>query len=408
MFHMVPDIDQLQQIEANQDPQWVCLALRGVGEMGGDKNASPSDTTTSWVDLTYDTPDQRDENGMRRAWVNLVMTADDKALWDAMDTATVALARKLAGDDPANVQYFYKDSFLNDGNDPGSWHDAPPPLSTSSDPFDVGNKVRDGLGTTHHEAGTLWIDPDPNAGATAPNGRFHALGNAYAAGPALFPTIGSANPSLTTLTLARKTASAIIGHAFPALEPGFTPIATGSLTGWQMAGTGGFNVLGPDILESFGGIGLLWYTAEQFGDFTLKVDWRASGPTDNSGVFIRFPALGNSDPANDWKLAVNQGYEIQIDDTGYNPDTNTTGDPTHQTGAVYGFAPSSPLASLPVGRWNTIEIAVAGDHIQVTLNGQPVTDYTGDGSRPAKGYIGLQNHHPGSRVQFRNIRIKRQ
>jgi hypothetical protein len=88
-----------------------------------------------------------------------------------------------------------------------------------------------------------------------------------------------------------------------------------------MAGTGGFNVLGPDILESFGGIGLLWYTAQQFGDFTLKVDWRASGPTDNSGVFLRFPALGNSDPANDWKLAVNQGYEIQIDDTGYNPDT---------------------------------------------------------------------------------------
>jgi choline dehydrogenase-like flavoprotein len=66
-------------------------------------------------------------------------------------------------------------------------------------------------------------EPDPNAGGTDPDGRFHALGNAYAAGPALFPTIGSANPSLTALTLARKTASAIIGRAFPALEPGFTP-----------------------------------------------------------------------------------------------------------------------------------------------------------------------------------------
>jgi hypothetical protein len=39
-------------------------------------------------------------------------------------------------------------------------------------------------------------------------------------------------------------------------------------------------------------------------------------------VFIRLPALGNTDPANDWSLAVDQGYEIQIDDTGKNPDLN--------------------------------------------------------------------------------------
>ncbi|TMC47364.1 MAG: hypothetical protein E6J26_11445 [Chloroflexi bacterium] len=30
-----------------------------------------------------------------------------------------------------------------------------------------------------------------------------------------------------------------------------------------------------------------------------------------------------------------------------------------------------------------------------------------NGNRPLKGHIGLQNHHPGSRVQFRHIRIKR-
>jgi choline dehydrogenase-like flavoprotein len=408
MFHMVPDIDLLDRIEANQDPQWIVLILRGVGEMGGDKNASPANTATSWVNLAFDVPDQRDENGKRRAWVNLVPTGADTALWDAMDTATIAVAQALAQGVAANIQYFYKDSFLNDPSDPGSWHNAPPPPSANNDPNDPRNKVRDPIGSTHHEAGTLWVDPDPTQGVTDVDGRFHNLGNAYAAGPALFPAIGSANPTLTALTLARQTAVAIMNRAFPAVEAGFTPLPTGSLAVWQMAGSGGFNVVGPDILESFGGIGLLWYTPDVFGDFILKVEWRASSPTDNSGVFIRFPALGSGDPANDWKLAVDHGYEIQIDDTGYNPDTGMTGDPKHQTGAVYSFAASSTLASLPIGRWNTFEIGVAGNRITVTLNGQLVTDYTGDGSRPSQGHIGLQNHDPGSRVQFRNVRIKKQ
>src|SRR5207302_10705084 len=58
---------------------------------------------------------------------------------------------------PTKIQYFYKDSFRNDGRDPGSWHAAPPPPSPTNDPFDPANKVRDLLGSTHHEAGTLWM-----------------------------------------------------------------------------------------------------------------------------------------------------------------------------------------------------------------------------------------------------------
>ncbi len=76
------------------------------------------------------------------------------------------------------------------------------------------------------------------------------------------------------------------------------------------------------IIESVDGIGLLWYTVEAFADFVLRLEWRASAPDDNSDVFVRFPSLGSNDAANDWQLAVDQGYEIQIDDTGKNPDTN--------------------------------------------------------------------------------------
>src|SRR5204862_8028371 len=130
---------------------------------------------------------------------------------------------------------------------------------------------------------------------------------------------------------------------------------------WQSVGFGRFMELGANIIETIDGIGLLWYTREQFDNFILRLDWRASSPDDNSGVFIRFPALGNTDPANDWKLAVDQGYEIQIDDRGYDPNMNTTGSPLHMTGAVYQLAQATTLASKPVGQWNTFLSEAIGD-----------------------------------------------
>jgi len=45
--------------------------------------------------------------------------------------------------------------------------------------------------------------------------------------------------------------------------------------------------------------------------------------------------------------------------------------------------------------------------VNVILNTAAVSSLTRNTGRPLKGHVGLQNHHPGSRVQFRNIRIKR-
>jgi 3-keto-disaccharide hydrolase len=71
-------------------------------------------------------------------------------------------------------------------------------------------------------------------------------------------------------------------------------------------------------------------------------------------------------------LAWNKGYEIQIDDMGYNPDPPSPHlfDPLHQTGAIYALAPSSTGASKPAGQWNTFEIEATSTAIKVTLNGQ--------------------------------------
>jgi choline dehydrogenase-like flavoprotein len=403
MFRMVPDIELLDKMLASQDADSVVITFRGIGEMVGNKDPNLAKNTgavPSFVDLSI----QTDQFSMRRAWVNLVKTPQDDQLWKAMDIAAIELAKKIAGV-PANIEYFYnKNGSLNA---PGAtWHKDPPPPSLSNDRNNPNNKVRDGLGTTHHEAGTLWMGANQNDSVTNTDGRFHHISNAYVAGPALFPTLGSANPSLAAITLARRTALVIVKTSLP-VEPGFKTLGSGGLDGWQMAGFGGFMELGANIIETVDGIGLLWYTREEFDNFTLRLDWRVSFADDNSGVFIRFPALGNTDPANDWKPAVDQGYEIQIDDTGKNPDVNPNvfNDPLHRTGAIYKLQPANNLASLPVGQWNAYEIVANGNDIKVTLNGQLVS-HLPSGNRSLKGFIGLQNHHFGSKVQFRNIRIK--
>jgi hypothetical protein len=383
MWRVVPDLDLLDQLLASQDFNKVTITFRGIGEMVGDKGATNTNPATSWMDLS---PFESDEFGMRRAYVNLVATPQALSLWNAMDQAAVQLAQTLAGT-PANIEYFYDNA----------WHPVPPPAG----------KVRDGLGTTHHEAGTLWMGNDPANSILNLDGQFHHIQNTYVAGPAIFPALGSANPSLTAFTLARRTARAIVQKAIPVPADGTLSLLNAALNGWQMAGSGRFNVIGDNTAESEGGIGLLWYTKEEFSDFLLTLQWRSINLFDNSGVFLRFPVLGNQNPAEDWKLAVDQGYEIQIDDRGFDPNTNTTGSPLHTTGAVYQLAPATRLASKALGEWNTFEIEATGPDIKVRLNGQLVSHLANNQGRPLKGHIGLQNHHPGSRVQFRNVFVKK-
>jgi hypothetical protein len=145
-----------------------------------------------------------------------------------------------------------------------------------------------------------------------------------------------------------------------------------SLDDWKMIGEGNFIVIESEkALLSQGGMGLLWNTKKKYNDFMLKLEWRVLHKDDNSGVFVRFP-----DPGNDPRVAVNIGYEIQIDDLG-KPD----GDGIHKT-----------------------EIKVIKQNYTVMINHQKVVEFIGN--RSLSGYVGLQNHDAKSKVSFRNIRIK--
>lgn len=168
-------------------------------------------------------------------------------------------------------------------------------------------------------------------------------------------------------------------------------------SGWKMAGRGGFRRLGDGVVESFGGSGLWWYADEVFEDFSLVVEWRITHPDDNSGVFIRSPAL-----TADYRDAIAEGYEVQIDDRGIDPQAKRSDSPLHLTGAVYRLAPALSRASRPCGEWNRFDIRATGPRIEVDLNGALVSVLE-SGTRRRVGHLALQAHHQGSAVQFRHL-----
>jgi choline dehydrogenase-like flavoprotein len=189
LFTMVPDIDLLAQQLANTDPNWITITLRVIGEMHGDRASSIPNPVASWLNLS---PFEVDEFGVPRAYVHIVLGAGDAQTWQAMDQAALALAQAIAGS-PSRIQYLYD----------GDWQVQPFPLNR---PFPDWHR---GLGTTYHESGTLWMGDNAATSVTNPLGRFHHIQNAYACDQSVFPTVGSVNPVLTGLTLAKRLAEQV-------------------------------------------------------------------------------------------------------------------------------------------------------------------------------------------------------
>ena len=284
---------------------------------------------------------------------------------------------------------------------------------------------------------------DANTSVTDSNCRFHQVTNAYVAGPALFPTIGSPNPMLTGVALVRRLGDHLLPEpplATP--EPGFTYLFDGSnvqFANWQMAGGGSFSRFGRILLaqQDARGIGLLFYKAQRFENFILRVDFLLPHPrgnnNDNSGVFVRFrdprlpdPAPDPVDPPNNAAfVAVHTGFEIQIDEEARGD--KRFGEPDgsffSRTGAIYkiktpGTGPGQQdyknNQNLAAERWQRFEIEVNNQDYIVRLNGQEATRFrrassdTRRGNPPSvdadSGFIGLQTHT--GNVAFANVRLK--
>jgi choline dehydrogenase-like flavoprotein len=355
LFKKVPDIDTFNRLLSASDSH-VVVTIRGIGEM-------EPDNPVSGVFLDS----ELDEFQVPRANVTLVASAKDLALWDVMDQAAVKVAAAL-----------------------------------SNGTHEVVGKNRDGLGTTHHEAGTLSLGT-----VTEASGRLKHVDNAYAAGPALFPTVGSPNPMLTGVALARRLARHLVPAPAPFTpEAGFTSLFDGmAARDWRMLGDGGFRIVDGTLETTAAGsdIGLYWHEKPMPNDFVLRLQWLRWNDHDNSGVFVRFPdplGKGYNNPA---YVGVHFGFEVQIDELAPNI--------FQSTGAIYDEPGQirTPVAARAIGQWNDFEIRVQGQNYAVFLNGTQVTAFAnthaGRGSTGQPTFIGLQSY-PGKRVAFRNLRFK--
>jgi 3-keto-disaccharide hydrolase len=194
------------------------------------------------------------------------------------------------------------------------------------------------------------------------------------------------------------------------LTASWRPLFDGkSLDGWEHIGPGKM-VLENGQLRTAGGMGLLWYTKEKFGDCVIRVVYKVASKHSNSGIYVRIA----DKPKDPW-FAVHHGFEVQICDAD---------DDYHGTGAIYSLSKSVARPVKPDGEWNTMEITLKGQQVLVSLNSEQVNDFDAEksqvpkrvkdyepvrGPRPTSGYIGLQNHGDvtgNSPVYFKEVSVR--
>ncbi len=234
-------------------------------------------------------------------------------------------------------------------------------------------------------------------------------------------------------------------YSAPAAEKWLFDGTAESLQAWEQA-PGGSMALRPEdnSMETVGGLGMLWYAAQPFGDFSLKLQYREArtdGGHSNGGVFTRFPdpriALserpaeyaytfggqsysgvhcsrqGSAATSLAW-VAINCGHEIQVND-------DPGGGEPQKTGSIYNFRPNTIAQARPGvrGDWTNYEVRVEGQQYTILREGEVINQFNnaiprnssrgGDAPTQARqfasGYIGLQNHGASDQIRYRNVRV---
>jgi len=371
------------------------ITIRGIGEMQPQNEANR-------VILDPGAQEQ-DEFGVQRALVTIAHPRDENVrrnnpksardfeLWNAMDQAAKDVA--IAFGEPA-------------------------PPDPKPDP----------LGSTHHETGTLFMGDVNSSSVTLPDCRLRHTTNAYVAGPALFPTIGSPNPMLTGVALARRLGDTMAKPTPFQAEAGSKVLFNGFDTSrWRMTtirnqpfrdNPGTMRVI-DGALETVAGsdMGIYWCTEPMPPNYILRLQWMRLTDDSNSGVYLRFPDPESKGYSNTAYIADDFGFEVQIDERGA-PD----GAGVHRTGAIYrkdNRTDQETLTQRPargVGQWNDYEIRVENQLYTVSLNGDEVCVFDNNNLYPGRGlpstdatpsHIGLQVYANASYyVRYRHIRVQ--
>ncbi len=155
-------------------------------------------------------------------------------------------------------------------------------------------------------------------------------------------------------------------------------------------------------------------TADEYGNFDLKLEWKIS-KNGNSGIvfFIH-------EDTTIYKESWNTGLEMQVLDNDGHSDGKI---PKHRAGNLYDLIAASPETVKGPGEWNQVEIVANNGKLDLSLNGTVVVSTTmwddnwkkmvaasKFGVMPnwgtfKQGHIALQDH--GNEVWYRNIMIKK-
>ncbi len=106
----------------------------------------------------------------------------------------------------------------------------------------------------------------------------------------------------------------------------------------------------------------------------------------NSGMYVR-TALGKGFP---------RGYEAQVENT--SPDKQ-------RTGSLYGFSPVREQL-VTDDTWWTQHVIAIGNRIIIKVNDKIVTDYVDTKNTYKVGHLALQQHNPGSIVEYKDVMVK--
>jgi len=209
---------------------------------------------------------------------------------------------------------------------------------------------------------------------------------------------------ILALTLSLCLASWAAVAESPKLTPdqnGYLHLFNGKdLSGWEIwSDKSDFKIKDGIIRCEHGGGGqFMLYTAQEFDNFELVVEWRVS-PKGNSGVFIR-------SPFKEWPWET--AYEVQISNE------QPPRDIAHCTGSLYGCADVNPRPDETPEKWRTYVIRAVDKRITVSVDGQQVVDFDQDSEektkhKPMSGYIGVQDSHAGdvgTWIEYRTIKVK--
>ena len=130
---------------------------------------------------------------------------------------------------------------------------------------------------------------------------------------------------------------------------------------------------------------LFWMKEECVNcEFFAEVKLNKGG---NSGMYFR-AEFGPGWP---------KGYEAQVN--------NSHKDPV-RTGSLYNMVKVFEQL-VPDDTWWTQLITVKGNHITIQVNGKTVVDFVDEKNTFMKGYLALQQHDPGSRVNYKNLMFRK-